>query len=197
MANAQKKDDHGSGEGGGIAGEYSKPDAAKAFDIYDKQIKPKQAHIDTLTGDLSQPWDDIKQHAHFPRTVMNFILALEGMEDAKRDHHLLALSEGMRHRKLFIPKDIVTLADGTAGEAVVPEADRPKPTLVAVAGRPEAPSDDSDLGDPTGVMPTEGTGAAAIAAMKAAEAPQAERSDFTEATEEELAGQKGRSDTVQ
>lgn len=194
----EPNDDHGSGEGGGISGEYSRPDAARTFEIYDKQIAPKLAHISTLTGDLSQPWDDIKQHCHFPRSVLNFILSLEGLEDAKRDHHLLALFEGMKHRQLFLPRDLVTMASGDDGSDVIPTGDRPKPTLVAVAGRPEAPSDDSDLADPSGVEPTEGTGAAAIAAMNAAAAAEqaneapADPNPFTEATDEELAKQEGR-----
>jgi hypothetical protein len=101
------------------AGEYQRPDAGKAFEIYDKQIKPKLAKMDTLKGDLSQPYDDIKEQAHFPRKVLNFIVSLEGEEDAKRDHLLLALSEGLKHRKLFLPRDLVTLANGEAEQDIV------------------------------------------------------------------------------
>lgn len=105
--------------------EYKRPDAAKAFEIYDKQIKPKKAHISTLTGDLSQPFDDIKSHAHFPRKVLDFIIALEDLEDFKRDHFLLALSEGLKHRKLYLPSDLVTRAQGNDGGPVVPAGERP------------------------------------------------------------------------
>jgi hypothetical protein len=101
------------------AGEYQRPDAGKAFEIYDKQIKPKLAKMDTLKGDLSQPYDDIKEQAHFPRKVLNFIVSLEGEEDAKRDHLLLALSEGLKHRKLFLPRDLVTMANGEANQDIV------------------------------------------------------------------------------
>lgn len=105
--------------------EYKRPDAAKAFDIYDKQIAPKLTHLATLKGDLSQPYDDIKQHAHFPRSVLNFIVKLESEEDdAKRDHMLLALGEGLRHRGLFIPRDLVTMAEGNDGDDIVPTGER-------------------------------------------------------------------------
>lgn len=105
--------------------EYKRPDAAKAFDIYDKQIAPKLTHLATLKGDLSQPYDDIKQHANFPRSVLNFIVKLESEEDdAKRDHMLLALGEGLRHRKLFIPRDLVTMAEGNDGDDIVPTGER-------------------------------------------------------------------------
>lgn len=120
-------------DGDGITGEYQRPDAAKAFEIYDKYIAPKKAQISTLTGDCSQPWQDIKKTAHFPRSVMNFLLALENIDDdAKRDHHLLALSEGLKHRKLFVPDDLVTRSDETAGDDIVPTGERKRPFLAAV-----------------------------------------------------------------
>lgn len=113
--------------------EYKKPDAAKAFDIYDHQIKPKLTKIDTARGECSQPWQDIKEHANFPRPVMNFIIALENIDDdAKRDHYLMALSEGLQHRRLFLPRDLVTMADGEDGGAIVQSEDRPKPRLVGI-----------------------------------------------------------------
>jgi len=130
MATAAKKE---FGEGAGIEGEYKRPDAAKAFDIYDKQIKPKLTKIDTARGECSQPWQDIKEHANFPRPVMNFINMLDGIEDeAKRDHFLLALDAGLAHRKLFKPRDLVSMADGAEGGSIVPSEDRPRPKLVGV-----------------------------------------------------------------
>ena len=132
--------------------EYKRPDAAKAFEIYDRQIAPKLTHLATLKGDLSQPYDDIKEHANFPRKILNFIIALENEEDdSKRDHLLLALSEGLKHRKLFLPRDLVTMADGDAGGDIVMSEDREDDDLLIDDDGDEAPA---------------GTGAAAIAAMK-------------------------------
>lgn len=140
MARPKKQqDDFDPPEGGGVTGEYERPDAAKAFEIYDKYIAPKKSAISTLTGDCSQPWQDIKKLAHFPRAVMNFLLALEGIEDdAKRDHHLLALSAGLAHRKLFLPRDLVTMADGVDGDDIVPTGERPRMKLVGVDDEFEA-----------------------------------------------------------
>jgi hypothetical protein len=123
--------------------EYKRPDAAKAFDIYDRQIKPKLVKIDTARGELSQPWQDIKEHANFPRPVMNFLIMLENIDDdAKRDHYLLALSGGLNHRKLFMPRDLVTMADGEEGGPVVPSEDRPQMKLVGVDDFEEASPDE-------------------------------------------------------
>jgi hypothetical protein len=140
----KQDDDFDPPSGGGVTGEYVRPDAAKAFDIYDKQIAPKKAHISTLTGDCSQPWQDIKDHAHFPRPVMNFLLNLEGIDDdAKRDHYLLALREGLTHRKLFLPTDLVTMANGEDGGDVVPTATRQRPHLTAIDGGGEPDFDEA------------------------------------------------------
>lgn len=180
MARAKKKqeDKFDSGDGDGITGEYKRPDAAKAFEIYDKYIAPKNAQISTLTGDCSQPWQDIKKNAHFPRSVMNFLLALEGIDDdAKRDHHLLALSEGLKHRKLFLPRDLVTIADGDDGADIVPTGARPKPFLAAVGttnlreavGFTEA--DEEELSQQTGRPSVERAKAEAEAAAEEEVAP--------------------------
>ena len=140
--------------------EYKRPDAAKAFDIYDKQIAPKLTHLSTLKGDLSQPYDDIKQHANFPRKVLNFIIGLENEEDdSKRDHLLLALAEGLKHRQLFLPRDLVTMADGEDGGDIVPSEAREESGLLV---------DEDEDGDDE---PAAGTGAAAIAAMKKSPEP--------------------------
>lgn len=165
MASAAKLDDDGAHEGGG---EYHKPDAALAFKIYDSEIKAKLAHMATIKGDLSEPHKRIKENAHFPRKVLDFIVSLEDMEDSKRDHFLLALSEGLRHRRLYLPRDLVTIADGDAGGSVIPMGERSKPKLATLPM--SAPSDgtETDLADA-------GDG-------------------FDEASEDELAAQEGRPD---
>lgn len=157
-------------------GEYKRPDAAKAFQIYDEQIKPKLVRIDTTRGELSQPWQDIKEHAHFPRPVMNFLISLENIEDeAKRDHYLLALSDGLRHRKLFLPRDLVTMADGEDGADIVQMADRRKPRLATLP-----------------LNPSDGTETDLAEAGEGDEPEEGGDDDFTEATEEELAAQRDR-----
>lgn len=156
------------GEGGGISGEYKRPNAAKAFDIYDRQIAPKMEHLATVKGDLSQPYQDIKDQANYPRKVLNFIIGLEGMEDAKRDHTLLALAEGLRHRKIFMPRDLVTMAQGEDGEQIIPTGQRAGgglATLMDADGDFDEASEEELAAQQD--RPAPGTGAAAIKAMKA------------------------------
>lgn len=147
-------------------GEYKRPDAALAFKIYDQQIKPKEAHLATIKGDMSEPYQQIKDNAHFPRKVLNFIIALENEEDAKRDHLLLALSEGMKHRKLYLPRDLVTMANGDDGGNVIPFGDRDDDELLV----DQDDDEDSDEESP----------------------PLAAKEEFTEASEQEVAKQSGR-----
>ena len=141
---AREPEDRGGGDdgaGGGIAGEYKRPDAAAAFKIYDSEIAPKKAHMNTIKGDLSDPFKRIKDDCHFPRKVLDFITSLEDQEDAKRDHMLLALNLGLQARKLHMPRDLVTIAAGDDGAAIVPTGERKRAQLATVP----APADDSDL----------------------------------------------------
>lgn len=125
-------------ENGDISGEYQKPDASRAIEIYDKQIKPKLTHISTLKGDLSQPWDDLKEQSRVPRTVFNFVQKLvDEDDDQKRDHHLLALSELLKARSLFLPRDLATMATGEDGGSAVPSGDRQRPFLASVDSEAE------------------------------------------------------------
>ncbi|MBB4859653.1 hypothetical protein HNO88_002982 [Novosphingobium chloroacetimidivorans] len=163
----EPKEDAEAGEGGGINGEYQRPDAAAAFKIYDEQIKPKEAHLATIKGDMSAPYQAIKDQAHFPRKVLNFIIGLENEEDAKRDHLLLALSEGLKHRQLFLPRDLVTMAAGEEGGDVIPTGEREADDLLV---------DEDEDGD-----------------QEEADLPLAAKPEaFSEASPEELSKQEGR-----
>lgn len=168
------------GEGAGINGEYKRPDAAKAFDIYDKQIAPKLTHLSTLKGDLSQPYDDIKEHANFPRKVLNFIISLDGEEDAKRDHMLLALHEGLKHRGYAVPRDLVTMMEGADGDDIVPAGEREDVDMFSDDGDDDEADEDDFEAKPEELTrqtarkkPASGTAAAAMAAMNEAAASAA------------------------
>jgi hypothetical protein len=135
---------------GPVSGEYHRPDAVGAFRIYDTQIKAKKAVISEKQGDLSEPYSQIKDTCNFPRKILDLIIHLEGQEDAKRDHMLLALSEGLRVRKLFMPRDLVTMADGDADGDVIPTGPAAvvsRPRLVAVDGPPQSDGTETDLAD--------------------------------------------------
>lgn len=127
MASAAKDDQD-------VVSEYKRPNTEQAFKIYDHEIKPRKAVIAEKRGDLSEPYSRIKDDCHFPRKVLDFVIGLEEMEEHKRDHNLLALSEALQHRRLFLPRDLATIADGTAGDPVIPEGERKRLKLATAAG---------------------------------------------------------------
>ena len=163
---AREKDDAEAGEGGGVSGEYKRPDAARALKIFTDEIAPKHAHMATIKGDLSDPYKRIKDECHFPRKVLDFLMQLEDMEDAKRDHWLLAFRLGCTELKLFVPRDLVTMAQGEDGDDVVPAGDREDDDLATL-------DEDEDTDE-------------------AEDAEQASDEEPFEASEEELALQRDR-----
>lgn len=125
------------------AGEYQRPDAKRAIKIYKDEIAPKNAHMATIRGDLSDPYKRIKDDCHFPRSVLDFLVKLDDMEEAKRDHWLLALNLGLTELGLHLPRDLVTMAEGNDGTPVIPINARSRPKLATI------PSDgtETDLAD--------------------------------------------------
>lgn len=178
-----------------ITGEYKRPDATRAIEIYDTQIKSKLTHIATLKGDLSEPWDTLKEQSRIPRSVFNFVQKLVDQDDdQKRDHMLVSLNELLKARRLSIPTDLISLAAGGEGGDLVPIGERKRSFLAAVppagddfemseeelaaqATRPsvEKAKADAESAAEEAKAPRPGTGAAAIAAMKA----RAEAADKT------------------
>jgi len=126
------------GEGAGISGEYKRPDAKAALRIYREEIAAKEAHMATIKGDLSEPRKRIKDDCAMPRKVFDFAVRLADMEEAKRDHHLLALHEMFAELRIGLPDDLVTRASGEAGGPVIPATSRQRPNLVPVGDDFEA-----------------------------------------------------------
>lgn len=121
------------GEGAGISGEYKRPDAAAAIGIYRDEIAGKLEHISTIKGDLSDPYKRIKDECNFPRKVLDLLMQLDDMEDAKRQHWLLAFSEGCKHLNIRIEADLVSMANGEEGVGpIVPTGERSHLSLVGV-----------------------------------------------------------------
>lgn len=133
-----------------ITGEYVKLDAGKAFRIFDQEIQPKMDKMAEKRGETKEPWDRIKDQCNFPKRTLTFLIKLRDMEDAERDHHLLAMHEGMKHLKLFMPSDLVTQAQGQEPNAsIIPMGERPKPKLATLNARVVQEGDgvDADLAD--------------------------------------------------
>ena len=146
MAKAKhRQDEDDNGEGSGIGGEYKRPNVKLAIKIYREEVAPKAAHISTIKGDMSDPHKRIKDECNMPRKVLDFLFQLEDMEDAKRDHWLLALNLGLGELNLGLPRDLITLANGDDGAPVVPIGKRSRPVLATLS--PPSDGMETDLAD--------------------------------------------------
>lgn len=135
-----------------VGGIYKKPDAASAFKILDNEIKPRLAFIAEKRGDLSDPYKRIKDDCNYPRDVLDFIGRLDGMEDAKRDHVMMALHLGLEYRNYRRPLDLVSMAEGaTANDPIVQAGARERPKLVTVSDG----FDDGELAAAAGEAPAD------------------------------------------
>ena len=98
---------------GDIEGEYKRPNAKRGVEIFEQHISPKLTHINTIKGDLKEPWQMFKDEAHIPRPVFNFVQKLvDEDDDFKRDHMLRALRELLIYYDLTIAPDLVDQANG-------------------------------------------------------------------------------------
>lgn len=121
-------------EVGKVEGEYDAPDAFGAKEIFDEELAGKMARMATIRGDMAEPHKRIKDDCNFPRAVLNLMVALDNMQDDKRDHHLLAINEGMKAWGFTLPDDLSTRATGEAGGNVVPIGQRRDTGLAELAG---------------------------------------------------------------
>lgn len=123
---------------GEVEGQYNRPDAAGAKEIYDNELASKMARIATIKGDMSEPHKRIKDDCHFPRPVLNMMVSLDNMEDDKRDHFILALHEGLQAWGFTLPDNLITRAAGNEGGNVVPIGKRRDSGLAELAGEEAA-----------------------------------------------------------
>ena len=143
-------------------GEIKVKDFALAKKLYFGDIKPAKSAAAESMQEASTAYKAIKKDAHIQPGAAKAAFNLVEMEDAKRDDWLRCFMGVLRENNIDPdPADLVDVMQADDGYA------RPKPTLVTLAD-PEHPDDDSDLADPSGEEPTSGTGAAALAAMRAA-----------------------------
>lgn len=133
--NAEPETDMGAGD---IEGEYKRPNAARAVAIFDANISPKLTHINTIKGDLKEPWQMLKDEAHMPRKEFNYVQSLvDEDDDAKREHRLRALRELLIHYGLTIQPDLVDAAQGHNSANVVQFGERRDPGLATIPGDDE------------------------------------------------------------
>jgi hypothetical protein len=105
---------------GDTGGEYARPNAERAAEIYDDHISPKLTQINTIKGDLKEPWQMLKDEANFPRKEFNYLQSLvEEDDDVKRQHRLRALKAGLEHYGLAVEPDLVDNMEGHNSANVV------------------------------------------------------------------------------
>lgn len=105
--------------------EYKRPDAKRALEIYDDHIAPKQAAINTIKGDMKEPWQMVKDEANCPKKEMSYVQSLVDEEDdLKRDHRLRALRNLLIERGLSISPDLVDTAEGHNSADIIPFSER-------------------------------------------------------------------------
>lgn len=143
------------------SGEYKRPDAQKAIDIFDKQIKPKLTNINTLKGDLSEPWGDLKEYARISKKDFNYVQSLvDEDDDAKRDHRLLSLKSLLEARGLRAPRDLVTMAEGSDGDDLVGSEEREDGELLVDQDEDEGSGDTFEEASTEELAAQEGRGRA-------------------------------------
>lgn len=133
MARPKKKTEDQIETTGDVTGEYVRPNAERAIEIYDAHISPKLTHIATIKGDLKEPWQMLKDEANMPRKEFNYVQSLvEEDDDAKREHRLRALRELLIAYDLTIPPDLVDQAQGHNSSNIVQFGAATKPFLPGV-----------------------------------------------------------------
>lgn len=128
MVAAAKNDDDYQGNG-----EYGAPDADRAIEIFDDHIAPKLTQMNTIKGDLKEPWQMVKDEANVPRKEFNYVQSLvDEDDDAKLEHRLRALRALLSARGLTIQADLVDKAQGHNSADIVPITGRGTPFLPGV-----------------------------------------------------------------
>ena len=133
MGRPKKKTEDQIETSGDVTGEYKRPNAKRAIEIYDEHISPKLTHIATIKGDLKEPWQMLKDEANMPRKEFNYVQSLvEEDDEAKLEHRLRALRELLIAYNLFITPDLVDAAQGHNSENIVPFGSRRDPGLATL-----------------------------------------------------------------
>ena len=156
MAAAAKKDDG--------AHEIPQKDFAEAVKIYRNDIKPAKTKQGEFGQEQSTAYKAIKKQCHIQPQAAKVAFSVSEMEEAHRDDFLICLNGLFKELGIVMPRDLVTMADGTEGGEVIPIGERKKPQLATLAPHD---GDNSDLAD-------------------------AGEDAFEEASEDELAAQRDR-----
>ncbi len=125
-----------------VTGEVAQKDFAGAVRAYRNDIKPAVSKIGEFAQEVSTATKHVKKNCHIQPAAFKFACKVAEMEEAKRDDLLRGLNGMLKEFGIFMPRDMVDIAEGKPVESVIPAAETPKPKLVTV-GNP----DDSDLAE--------------------------------------------------
>lgn len=133
MARPKKKTEDEIEATGDVTGEYKRPNAKRAAEIFEDHISPKLTAINTIKGDLKEPWQMVKDEANFPRKEFNYLQSLnEEDDDLKRQHRLRALKAGLEYYGHKVEPDLVDSMEGHNSGNIVPIGAASKPFLPGV-----------------------------------------------------------------
>lgn len=125
-----------------ITSEVPQKDFAGAVRAYRNDIKPAISKVGEFAQEVSTATKHVKKNCHIQPAAFKFACKVFEMEESKRDDLLRCVNGMLKEFGIFMPRDMVDIAEGKPTESIIPEADRPKPALVAVGK-----ADDSDLAE--------------------------------------------------
>lgn len=110
------------------------PDFALGVRIYQQDIKPATSKSAEFNQEKSEAFKALKKRAHLHPGACKQAFGLFEMEESKRDHWLRSFNGLLKEARIFMPVDLVDVAEGKGetGESVVPAGERPRPKLVTV-----------------------------------------------------------------
>ena len=133
---------------GDVTGEYKRPNAERAIEIFDEHISPKLTHIATIKGDLKEPWQMLKDEANMPRKEFNYVQSLVDEDDeSKLEHRLRALRELLIAYDLTIPPDLVDQAQGHNSGNIVQFGERRAPGIATLEDDEDEDEDDFEASE--------------------------------------------------
>lgn len=130
--------------------EVMAPDFAKAVRYYRGDIKPAVSKVGEHAQEMSTAYKAIKKECHIQPQAARAAFRLSEMEESKRDDYLRSFNGLLKELNVFMPADLLDIANGkSAGESVVPTGERKRPQLATIQGgkNKPAPEGDTDLAD--------------------------------------------------
>ncbi|MBL9070436.1 MAG: hypothetical protein JNM03_10645 [Sphingopyxis sp.] len=131
-----------------VSHEVPQKDFTGAVRAYRNDVKPAISKVGEYSQEVSTAYKHIKKNCHIQPGAAKLAFKLDGMEEAKRDDFLRCFNGLCKELNIVMPRDMVDIAEGKPAESIVPEAERPKPQLVAVGQKADPEDEDQEDADP-------------------------------------------------